>query len=211
VTPDAAASPGYVLLDWHGGFVDHDTLADRLCARPYRPNTVAGIILRAADGALHHGAPVTLEKRHSLPMPLPRFAVAPASGGAIALRVTDGTGPFAAAHGCYLVSRPDGSVVHDAHRVQAWEHFLALPPDAMQAIGALLDGRAIVMRESSGRILPPARLADAHRLIFDEQTMDISANLSTLRMMAALPRDSGAEIELILDTGATRFTCTRPA
>ncbi|NHO18736.1 hypothetical protein GOB90_07060 [Acetobacter oeni] len=140
-------------MDYFGRFLHNDPHHDRIVALAPdtcpdgKPGLILDIDPQRAD------VPFVLVKRTTAPMPLPQIEPVTLKGAAIALKITDRTGPYVDSRNCFFSSQPDGEVQFDRSRHEGWECYAPIPARTARIF---FPGNGISLRDKSSGLQIPA-------------------------------------------------------
>jgi len=176
-------------MDWHRQVLSHDPLRDDFSQAPFQPGIHPGLSVQLSV-PLILPCDVVLEKRVSMPRPLPRFEMQAAPNGLVCFQVKD--------KGTYLKSARfpgGGEVVATSPHVAGWETFLPMSENFLRGLSALLVPQAATLTDpQTGEHLSPIQLHIGFLGEISGKRISLAKNASTIEHLGSLSAGQTADI-----------------
>lgn len=176
-------------MDWHGRVLSHDPIRDDFSQAPFEPGIHPGLSAQLPI-PLPLPCSVALEKRVSMPRPLPRFEIQAAPNGLVCFQVKD--------KGTYLKSIPSrhgGEVVTTSPQIAQWESFLPMSENFLRGLSALLVPQAATLTDpQTGEAFSSIQLQLGFIGEINGKRLSLVKNTSAIEQLGCLAAGQTADI-----------------
>lgn len=176
-------------MDWHGRVLSHDPIRDDFSQAPFEPGIHPGLSAQLPV-PLHLPCNVALEKRVSMPRPLPRFEMQAAPNGLVCFQVKDKS--------TYLKSIPSrhgGEVVTTSPQIAQWESFLPMSENFLRGLSALLVPQAATLTDpQTGEAFSSIQLQLGFIGEINGKRLSLVKNTSAIEQLGCLAAGQTADI-----------------
>lgn len=176
-------------MDWHGRVLSHDPIRDDFSQAPFEPGIHPSLSAQLPV-PLHLPCSVALEKRVSMPRPLPRFEMQAAPNGLVCFQVED--------KGTYLKSArfpQGGEVVATSPQIAQWEYFLPMSENFLRGLSALLVPQAATLTNpQTGEAFSVIQLHSGFIGEINGKRLSLVKNTSAIEQLGSLAAGQTADI-----------------